>query len=251
MRPATQMPAIYPASTPDAGREARPPCSAAQRPLAGQLGAGDDGCRAASEDSYAVPAEDSYAVPATDFSVWFWTRACPDEQDCALLCYAVGRLRRGGRFSAQAPHEGTGDPLRRSCRSNRPWARVVRHRMGPAHICRMPPERAVLSGLSMSGGGDRTGWLGRQDSNLGMSRFDPFPISLKYRRDFAKTRPESDYRRLFRERAARRRVLHRMPKYGERNPRSFHDQLCRKPATTFARNDWLSGANRASLRRHG
>jgi hypothetical protein len=51
----------------------------------------------------------------------------------------------------------------------------------------MPPERAVLSGLSMSGGGDRTGWLGRQDSNLGMSRFDPFPISLKYRRDFAKT----------------------------------------------------------------
>ena len=39
----------------------------------------------------------------------------------------------------------------------------------------------------MSGGGDRTGWLGRQDSNLGMSRFDPFPISLKYRRDFAKT----------------------------------------------------------------
>ena len=28
-----------------------PPCSAAQRPLAGQLGAGDDGCRAASEDS--------------------------------------------------------------------------------------------------------------------------------------------------------------------------------------------------------
>jgi hypothetical protein len=31
---------------------------------------------------------------------------------------------------------------------------------------------------------------------------------LKYRRDFAKTRPESDYRRLFREGAARRRVLH-------------------------------------------
>jgi hypothetical protein len=73
--------------------------------LAGQLGAGDDGWRAASEDSYAVPAEDSYAVPATDFSVWFWTRACPDEQDCALLCYAVGRLCRGCRFSAQAPHD--------------------------------------------------------------------------------------------------------------------------------------------------
>jgi hypothetical protein len=90
MRPATQMPGIYPASTPDAGREARPPCSAAQRPLAGQLGAGDDGCRAASEDSY--------AVPATDFSVWFWTRAGPDEQDCDLLCYAVGRLRRGAVF---------------------------------------------------------------------------------------------------------------------------------------------------------
>jgi hypothetical protein len=67
----------------------------------------------------AAAREDSYAVPATDFSVWFWTRACPDEQDCDLLCYAVGRLRRGGRFSAQAPHEGTGDPLRRSCRSNR------------------------------------------------------------------------------------------------------------------------------------
>src|SRR4029077_17074033 len=40
-----------------------------------------------------------------------------------------------------------------------------------------------------------------------------------------------------------------MPKYGERNARSFHDQLCRKPATTFARKDWLSGANRASLLR--
>jgi hypothetical protein len=29
-----------------------------------------------------------------------------------------------------------------------------------------PPKRAVLSGLSMSGGGDRTGWLRRQDANF-------------------------------------------------------------------------------------
>jgi hypothetical protein len=32
---------------------------------------------------------------------------------------------------------------------------------------------------------------------------------------------------------------------------SFHARLCRKPATIFARNDWLSRANRASLLRHG
>jgi hypothetical protein len=31
----------------------------------------------------------------------------------------------------------------------------------------------------------------------------------------------------------------------------FHARLCRKPATTLARNDWLSGANRASLLGHG
>ena len=35
----------------------------------------------------------------------------------------------------------------------------------------------------------RTGWLGRQDSNLRMSRFRLFPICLTYRKDFAETRP--------------------------------------------------------------
>jgi hypothetical protein len=33
----------------------------------------------------------------------------------------------------------------------------------------MPPKRAVFSGLSMSGVGDQTGWLGRVDSNLCIS----------------------------------------------------------------------------------
>ena len=49
----------------------------------------------------------------------------------------------------------------------------------PAHICRMPPKRAVLSGLSMSGGGDRTGWLGRQDSNHCISESNSLRLSAR------------------------------------------------------------------------
>jgi putative transposase len=36
----------------------------------------------------------------------------------------------------------------------------------------------------------------------------------------------------------------------ERDARSFHDQLRQKPAITLSRNDWLSGATRASLLAH-
>jgi hypothetical protein len=67
---------------------------------------------------------------------------------------------------------------------------TIRHEVAPVRHpknsrCEMPRYRAVLSGIHMLARRDRTGWLGRQDSNLRMSRFDPFPISLRYRKDFA------------------------------------------------------------------
>ena len=45
----------------------------------------------------------------------------------------------------------------------------------------MPRCRAVLSGIHMLGGRDRTGWLGREDSNSEMSWQN---IPLKGRTDF-------------------------------------------------------------------
>ena len=39
----------------------------------------------------------------------------------------------------------------------------------PSDICEMPRYHAVFCGLPMLGGGDRTGWLGWEDSNSEMS----------------------------------------------------------------------------------
>jgi hypothetical protein len=66
-----------------------------------------------------------------------------------------------------------------------------------------------------------TAWLGRQDSNLRMSRFDPFPISLRYRKDFAATRPNRITGDFFANELQDGGFCTRMPKYGERNARSF------------------------------
>jgi hypothetical protein len=39
----------------------------------------------------------------------------------------------------------------------------------PSSIRELPRYRVVLRGFRVFAGGDRTGWLGRQDSNLGMA----------------------------------------------------------------------------------
>jgi len=84
---------------------------------------------------------------------------------------SVLNTKRSGKTRHQNPPSETG---------SRRGASVANFRTRrPAHICRMPPKRAVLSGLSMSGGGDRTGWLGRQDSNHCISESNSLRLSAR------------------------------------------------------------------------
>ena len=48
-------------------------------------------------------------------------------------------------------------------------------------MARKPRNGGVLGGFSVAVGRDRTGWLGRQDSNLGMaeSKSDQFAFNIK------------------------------------------------------------------------
>jgi hypothetical protein len=103
----------------------------------------------------------------------------------------------------------------------------------------MPRNRVDFGGLAASSGGDRTGWLGRRDSNLCISE-SKFANPLKIRTNIAAIKRTFVALRRFRACTGAAPVSE-----------IFHARLCRKPATIFARNDWLSRANRASLLRHG
>ena len=55
------------------------------------------------------------------------------------------------------------------------------------------------------------------------------------------------------DQAAFERTRHVRPETGvagSRDSEFFHARVFRKPAITFRRNDWLSGANRASVLRY-
>ena len=114
--------------------------------------------------------------------------------------------------------------------------------------------RAVKRCLS---GGDRSAWLGRRDSDLCIAE-SKSPDKGKDKDRNVRLPARASGRFLGaghapkrRDCLARQRVLHPAAGHAQRDARSFSDQLCRKLATTFARNDWLSRAKRGSLLWHG
>jgi hypothetical protein len=72
----------------------------------------------------------------------------------------------------------------------------------------MPRNRVDFGGLTANNG-------------VANVAFDPFPICLRYRKDFAATRPNRITGNFFANELQDGGFCTRMPKYGERNARSF------------------------------
>jgi hypothetical protein len=100
----------------------------------------------------------------------------------------VSHLRRGENFAGRgAPAQG-GAGTRAALMTSEPIPipLLSRSRCPMRHPCAPAPRFFCKPDITHR---DPTAWLGRQDSNLRMSRFRLFPIGLTYRKDFAETRP--------------------------------------------------------------
>jgi hypothetical protein len=95
--------------------------------------------------------------------------ACSTSTTSTTACLsALFRASRPGGPSPPVKNETPNWPSETGGRNGTSVAKFSTRRL--SHICEMPPCRALLSGLQILGGGDQTGWLGWEDSNLRIQR---------------------------------------------------------------------------------